>query len=109
MPFSHAQSIRTVNEQEREELRRYRKSLDQFAAASGLSILYLETAYRFDSVPHAKLEVLLAPTEALEQSPIFFAKAFSDIDGEWSTHKKVIAISRKEGGLFRQVPPSRPP
>ena len=106
VPFSHAQSVRAVNEQERQELRAYKRSLEQFAAASGLEALFVETAYRFDRVPHAKLEVLLAPAEALEQAPVFFAKAFSDIDGEWNTHKKVISVSRKEGGLFRQVPPS---
>lgn len=107
VPFSHAQSVRAINEQEQQELKAFKRSIEQYAAASGLEVLFVETAYRFNCVPHAKLEALLAPVGALEQAPIFFAKAFSDIDGEWNTHKKVIAVSKKEGGLFRQVPLSR--
>lgn len=109
VPFSHAQSIRAVNEQEKEELKWYKKSINQYAAAAGLSVLFIETAFLFDRVPHAKLEVLFASPEQLEQSPIFFTKAFLDIDGEWNTHKKVIAVTKKEGGLFRQVPQSSLP
>ena len=71
-----------------------------------MSVLFIETAFNFDKMPHAKIEVLFAPEENLEQVAIFYTKAFTDLDGDWAVHKKVYTISRKEGGLFKQIPPS---
>ena len=107
VPFSHTKSIREINEQEVKELRQYKSALEQFAESQDEEILYLETAYRYHTAPHAKLEVLFAPKGSLEQVSIFYTKSFSDMDGDWATHKKVIEISKKEGGLFRQIPMSR--
>lgn len=106
VPFSHTTSIREINELEQAELQKYKRSLVQYAASQDLSVIFIETAFRLEKMPHAKLEVLFAPEENLEQVAIFYAKAFTDMDGDWSTHKKVYNITRKEGGLFRQIPPS---
>lgn len=106
VPFSHSNSIRSISEQEREELKNYRRSLEAFAKAENLSVLYMETALNFDKVPHAKLEVILAEESQLEQVSIFFSKAFTELDGDWSTHKKVIELTKKNGGLFKQIPSS---
>ena len=106
VPFSHTKSIREISEQERIELRNYKISIIQYAASQELSVLFVETAFNLDKMPHAKLEVLLAPEENLEQVAIFYTKAFTDLDGDWAVHKKVYNISKKEGGLFKQIPPN---
>ncbi len=106
IPFSHTKSIREVSEQEQIELKQYKASLNSYAASQGMEALYIETAFKLDKMPHAKVEVLFAPKENLEEVAIYFTKAFQDLDGDWAVHKKVYSITKREGGLFKQIPPS---
>jgi len=107
VPFSHTHSIRAISEQELVELKNYKRSLESYAKSENLAVLYIETALNFSRVPHCKLEVLLAEEEQLEQVAIFYSKAFSEMDGDWATHKKIIELTKKNGGLFKQIPSSR--
>lgn len=106
VPFSHTKSIREISEQEQLELKQYKSALMNYAASQGMEALFIETAYRLDKMPHAKVEVLFAPRENLEEVAIYYTKAFQDLDGDWAVHKKVYNITKREGGLFKQIPPS---
>lgn len=108
VPFSHTKSIREIDEQEQAELKAYKAALRNYATSQGQDVLFIETAFRLDKMPHAKVEALFAPRECLEEVAIFYTKAFQDLDGDWAVHKKVYEINKKEGGLFKMIPPSTP-
>lgn len=36
--------------------------------------------------------------------PMYFKKAFEEMDSEWSTHKKIIHIEKSKGGIQKQIP-----
>lgn len=107
IPFSHTKSIREISEQEQLELKNYKAALRSYASSQDMDVLFVETAFNLEKMPHAKIEALLAPRENLEEVAIFYTKAFQDLDGDWAVHKKVYEITKREGGLFKQIPPSR--
>ena len=107
LPFSHVKSFREATEQELAETKLYKRSLVEYGKSMGQAVIFLETSFNHHTVPHAKMEVLFGDSELLEQAAIFFTKGFSEIDGEWSSHKKVIQITKKQGGLLKQIPASK--
>lgn len=108
VPFSHTKSIREISEQELEELNKHKSCLQAWAKSNGDDVIYFETALNFNRMPHAKLDVLFGPSSLLSSAPIFFSKHFSDLDGNWSVHKKILKISSREGGLNGALPPNFP-
>ena len=50
-------------------------------------------------MPHCFLEVVALPRKIAAKSEVYFKKGLEDLESEWSTHKKIIDISKDKGGL----------
>src|SRR3990167_6281838 len=108
VPLGHTRSSRETPENEREDLEQFISALSKWADSQNNEILCLETAYFLDAIPHAKLEVVVAPKNTFDEASLFFTQCFEGVDGDWNTHRKVIQLSRDKGGMYKQIPPGFP-
>lgn len=108
VPFSHNSSIRESPEEDYAEVRNYKKSLIQYFDSQNKSIIFLEFAVNVDKSPHAFIECFVMNNKVFKTAPSFFTQELNSMGSEWSTHRKVIPISREKGGLRKQIPENFP-
>jgi hypothetical protein len=93
-PFSHSVSIRETPDEDFADIRNYKKSMIQYFDKFNKSLLFVEIAYNLDKSPHAKIEVFVLDNAVFKTAPSFFTAELNQLDGDWSTHRKIIPIKR---------------
>lgn len=101
-------SIREAPEEDYQEVRNYLKSMIQCFDKFDKSLLFIETAYGFDKSPHGRIEAFVIRNKDFKTAPSYFTKEINDMDGDWSTHRKIIYIKKDKGGLRKQIPENFP-
>ena len=48
---------------------------------------------------HYKIICIALPNKVHGQMPMYFKKGLNELESEWSSHKKIINIERRRGGI----------
>ena len=105
VPIRQTPSTRASSEDSWEEIQNFKSSLRRLFGSLGKGVLFMEYALR--GTRHwGHVEVIPVPLEVELDASLYFKKALSDVDEEWSTHKKLIDTAQK--GLRRAIPEGFP-
>jgi hypothetical protein len=85
------------------ELEWVKTILRQVYEATNEACLFLETAATFGRNPHARIEVVPVPSDALDEAALMFRESLQDVNGLFSQHGRIIDLT-KERPLSRAVP-----
>ena len=99
MPIEHYYSITEVEEEVYDEIRNFMKCLVVDFDSKDFELIFFENAFNFKAMPHCFVEVVAIPRKIAARSEVYFKKGLEDLESEWSTHKKIIDISKDKGGL----------
>lgn len=68
---------------------------------ANMECIFYENAFKFKYVPHAIIECVAIPYKISKEANLnlYFKQGMDDLDGFWSTHKKIIEISKSKGGI----------
>jgi hypothetical protein len=66
-----------------------------------MEVVFFENAYKFSDCPHCVLECVAIPSQKLNEAKLemYFRQGMEDLDGFWSTHKKIIPLTKEKGGI----------
>ena len=113
VPVSHCVSMLESTETEYLQLQVSKKEIRRQVRAHGEDVLFIETSYRHLLQHHTMVDVLIGPSDSLEQAPIFFGKAFDDGGGEWRTNRRQVLLHKAGNGslyvgLKKSIPVNLP-
>jgi hypothetical protein len=103
-PKEHYSAINQCEEDIAQEIRNYKKSLVALFAEQQKSVVFLETAVDFDSIPHIQIDVVPIDQDLEEDVKKFFKRALTEDDYEWSTHKKIYDTTEAKGDISNVIP-----
>lgn len=91
-PLDHKLSLAHLDEDEQQEVQRFKQSLRRMFHAQKKDVLFMETVtpYNLRKQRHAYLECIPVPIQTGQEAPSFFKKAIMEADEEWSQNKKLI-------------------
>lgn len=99
IPSSHYSSLVDVDEEVFDEMKNFMKCLVMSQDRSDYDVVFMESAIRFDKVPHAVVECICIDRKDSVSLNVYFKKELQELGSEWSTHKKVIEICKEKGGI----------
>ncbi|CAD8209009.1 unnamed protein product [Paramecium pentaurelia] len=106
VPMEHVQCIRDVEDETYEEIRNFQKCLVGAFDKVNMECIFYENAFKFKYVPHAIIECVAIPYKISKEANLnlYFKQGMDELDGFWSTHKKIIEIQKNKGGIRKQIP-----
>lgn len=96
-PIDHIQTRIGADECVTEELKNFQKCLTQMLDSMNLHTVYIEQFSSNNS--HIYIECLGIPLKKAYDLPFFFKQALENVEGFWTTHKRIIEIRKEKGGL----------
>lgn len=85
-------------------MRNFKKSLVGYFGEKGQSMVFLETAADLESLPHIQIDCIPIDSNLEEDVKLFFKKALTEDDEEWSTHKKIYDTTESKGDIQAVIP-----
>eukprot|EP01016_Furgasonia_blochmanni_P006320 TRINITY_DN12530_c0_g1_i5.p1 TRINITY_DN12530_c0_g1~~TRINITY_DN12530_c0_g1_i5.p1 ORF type:complete len:391 (-),score=110.06 TRINITY_DN12530_c0_g1_i5:249-1361(-) len=104
IPLEHSASMVSLEEDEYTEIRNFQKALIRTFEEDKMNVVFFESCINLQKAPHGVLEAVVIPEEIFEEVKMYFKKGLLELDAEWSTHKKIIDISKDKGGIRKQIP-----
>jgi hypothetical protein len=106
--FEHRNAMNQCDEDEWNEIIKFRSSLKKMFASLGKDVLFIETvtSYNMKKQLHSFIECIPISYEDMEVAPGYFKKAILDSDSEWSQNQKLIDTRGK--GISRSIPKDFP-
>lgn len=104
----HRIAVTLADEDETNEILRFKQSLAKMFMAQDQECLFLETVtpFQLQKQRHTILECIPVPSAVAQQASGYFKKAILDSDAEWSQNKKLIDTRGK--GVRRCIPKDFP-
>ena len=110
VPLNHVSAVTGVDEDVYEEMQKYRQCLVRmFDESEDLDCVFMESALRLDSHPHAVLECVPLERELGDVAPIYFKKAMMESDVEWAINKRIVELAKVPGNSIRRAVPKGMP
>lgn len=100
----HSLAMNQLDEDQYDHVEKYMKALVDYEASQKNGVIFFELAMNFHKYNHFRLECVVVPQDRLTDIPVYFKKGLESAGSEWSTHKKIIEISKDKGGIKRQIP-----
>ena len=106
IPRDHTPCGLQMDENVWEEVGIFRKGLTRMFSDRGLDVIFMETYTSVANRRHMTIECVPLPRETGELAPMYFKKAISEADAEWSDNKKLVDTSKKgvRGSLPKGLP-----
>ena len=116
VPIDSVHTLVQTDENVYEEIRKYQSVMETMLLngepgdyeKEPLGVIYLETAITVNRPHHTVLHCIPISYDILEDLPIYFKKALSEVGDEWSTHKKILNTSRMGKTIRHSIPPNFP-
>eukprot|EP01017_Pseudomicrothorax_dubius_P035905 TRINITY_DN5091_c0_g1_i2.p1 TRINITY_DN5091_c0_g1~~TRINITY_DN5091_c0_g1_i2.p1 ORF type:complete len:302 (+),score=72.63 TRINITY_DN5091_c0_g1_i2:268-1173(+) len=108
IPIEHSANQTAMEDTEYEEVRNFIKSLIACYKPDGWTVVSFETTRRLQKLPHAIIEVAVIPIELLDDVKLHFRKALLEVEGDWTTHRKIFDVVKEKGGIRKQIPKGFP-
>ncbi|KAK6634208.1 hypothetical protein RUM44_004816 [Polyplax serrata] len=96
VPIQHEASTRKLDEEIWEEINTYKKLLTRMFSEQGMDTIFFENARAFRHYPHCYIQCVPLDKESGDLAPIYFQKAISECETEWSNNKKVVDFRNKD-------------
>jgi len=97
----HSNSMAGLEENVYIELRNYMKSIVSMNAKNDKMTIFLEHALHSDEISHFSIDCIPLKFSLLDDLRIFFKKALSEQDTEWSSNKKIIDTTKYKGNMTK--------
>jgi hypothetical protein len=106
--FEHRIAMNQCDEDEWNEIIKFKSSLKKMFSSIGKDVLFIETvtSYNMKKQLHSFMECIPISYEDMEVAPGYFKKAILDSDSEWSQNQKLIDTRGK--GIARSIPKDFP-
>eukprot|EP01080_Neovahlkampfia_damariscottae_P007335 gene7335-11654_t len=106
--FEHRLALNQCDEDEWNEIQKFRTSLKKMFVSMGKDVVFIETvtSYNMKKQLHSFMECIPLSQEDFEVAPGYFKKAIMDSDSEWSQNKKL--IDTRGRGITKSVPKDFP-
>uniref|UniRef100_A0A914WUD0 CWF21 domain-containing protein n=1 Tax=Plectus sambesii TaxID=2011161 RepID=A0A914WUD0_9BILA len=104
VPMMHVPSSLQLDEDVFDEMKIWRKGLVAMLADRDEDCVFIESAKNVQHQPHMCIECIPLPKELGDAAPIYFKKAISECEGEWSDNKKLIDLASRGGDIRRAIP-----
>lgn len=91
-PVDHVQTRIGIDEDVAEEIKNYQKCLIQMFDKMNLHVIFIEQFSSNNS--HIYFDCLAIPLKKAYDLPFFFKQALENVEGFWTTHKKIIEIKK---------------
>lgn len=103
----HAWSMTDLDEEEIDEINRFRSALCLMCKSLGLGLLFAETARGNKYVRHMVMHCIPVKKEVEKDAPLYIQNEMISISDEWqATNRKIINTSKK--GINKSVPKGFP-
>ncbi|CAI2368855.1 unnamed protein product [Moneuplotes crassus] len=103
-PKEHYSATNQCEEDIAQEIRSFKLSLVGHFGKKGKSVVFLETAIDLESIPHIQIDCIPIESDLEEDVKLFFKKALTEDDEEWSTHKKIYDTVDSKGDIQAVIP-----
>lgn len=95
----HFNSAAALTEESYTELRNYMKSITAFNAERNYSTIFIEYSKSISQSNHFIIEAIPIKHKKLEEVKIFYKKALSEQDTDWSDNKQIVETSNHRGNI----------
>jgi hypothetical protein len=99
----HTNSLAAVEENVYEEIRNYMKSIVSYNLINDMATIFIEFSKQAEQMSHFEMECIPIKYKYLEDARLYFNKAFSDQDDEWTTNKKLVDTTPYKGNLTKII------
>jgi hypothetical protein len=99
----HTNSLAAVEENVYEEIRNYMKSIVSYNLVNDMATIFIEFSKQADQISHFEMECIPIKYKYLEDARLYFNKAFTDQDDEWTTNKKLVDTTSYKGNLTKII------
>ena len=94
-PIHHVPCQTQLDEDVWEEMQNFKKALTKMFMDKDQFPVFFEIFVGQHKFPHMQLQCVPLPEQAGSMAPLYFKKALSECEMEWSTNKKVVDLSKK--------------
>uniref|UniRef100_A0A6V7KZM5 Cwf19-like C-terminal domain-containing protein n=1 Tax=Bracon brevicornis TaxID=1563983 RepID=A0A6V7KZM5_9HYME len=105
-PIHHISCQTQMDEDVYEELKDFKKALTKMYQERKQYPVFFEVAMGLHKFPHMRLECVPIPEDVGFMAPMYFKKALSECEMEWSTNKKIVDLKEKD--IQKSIPKGLP-
>uniref|UniRef100_T2MCE1 CWF19-like protein 2 n=1 Tax=Hydra vulgaris TaxID=6087 RepID=T2MCE1_HYDVU len=103
IPMQHIIGQSFMDEDVQQEVKMFKRNLTSMFSNNDEDVLFIESCKNIHHQNHCIIECIPVPKEVGEMAPIYFKKAITESESEWSQNKKIVTITAT-GGISKAIP-----